>query len=87
MTVLVDSKATGITREQYEGNAAVLIDKLRAEPGFIAHYSWEEDGGMRVVEVWESAEQATAWFENNVKPRIPVDISPQNHELVKMVTP
>ena len=86
MAVLTKSLVTGMTREQYEGIAAVLIDKLKAAPGFIAHYAWEYEGGMTVVEVWESAEQHDDWFDNNVKPHLPVEVSPEKHELANKVT-
>lgn len=86
MAVLVKNKVTGLTREQYEGIAAVLVDKLKATPGFIAHYAWEKEDGMTVVEVWESAEQHDAWFDNNVRPNLPVEVTPEKHELVNKVT-
>lgn len=85
MAVLTKSLVSGMTREQYEGIAAVLIAKLKAAPGFIAHYAWEQ-GGMTVVEIWESAEQHDDWFDNNVKPHLPVEVSPEKHELVNKVT-
>ena len=86
MAVLTNSLVTGMTREQYEGIAAVLIDKLKATPGFIAHYAWETEGGMTVVEIWETAEQHDAWFENYVKPHLPVEVNPEKHDLVNKVT-
>jgi heme-degrading monooxygenase HmoA len=86
MAVLTKSLVPGMTREQYEGIAAVLIDKLKAAPGFIAHYAWEHEGGMTVVEVWESAEQGDDWLDNYVKPHLPVEVSPEKHELANMVT-
>lgn len=39
MTVLVQNLVPGLTREQYEGIAAALRDKLMATPGFNAHYA------------------------------------------------
>lgn len=86
MAVLTKSLVTGMTREQYEGIATVLIDKLKATPGFIAHYAWEHEGGMTVVEIWENGEQHDAWFENNVKPHLSVEVSPEKHELANKVT-
>ncbi|MEV7649279.1 antibiotic biosynthesis monooxygenase [Arthrobacter sp. NPDC089319] len=86
MVVLTKSHVTDLTREQYEGLAAVLTDKLKAAPGFIAHYAWEHEDGMSVVEIWDSDEQHDAWFENNVKPNLPVQVIPEKHELVNKVT-
>jgi heme-degrading monooxygenase HmoA len=87
MTILTNSTVTGMTREQYERTAAVLTDKLKATPGFIAHYAWEQDGGIRVVEIWESAEQHDDWFNNSVKPNLPVEVTPEKHELMNKVAP
>lgn len=86
MAVLTNSHVTGLTREQYEGIAADLTDKLKAAPGFIAHYAWEQEGGMSVVEIWDSQEQHDAWFDNNVKPNLPVQVIPEKHELANKVT-
>lgn len=86
MAVLTSSSVTGLTREQYEEIAAVLTDKLKAAPGFIAHYAWESENGMDVVEIWESAEQHDVWFDNNVRPNLPTEVSPKKHELVNKVT-
>ena len=86
MAVLVKNTVTGLTREQYEGIAAVLIDKLKATPGFIAHYAWADEGGVTVVEIWDSAEQHDDWFDNNVRPNLPVEVNPEKHELVNKVT-
>jgi hypothetical protein len=41
---------------------------------------------MTVVEIWESAEQHDAWFDNNVRPNLPVEVNPEKHELVNVVT-
>lgn len=87
MTVLVHTQSVDLTRGQYEAAAAALIEKLRAQPGFIAHYAWEEGNSMHVAEIWETAEQHNAWFDNNVKPNLPVEVNPQPHKLVNMATP
>jgi heme-degrading monooxygenase HmoA len=86
MAVLAKSTVTGLTREQYEEIAAVLTDKLRAAPGFLAHYAWESENGMGVVEIWESTEQHDAWFDNNVRPHLPAGADQEKHELVNKVT-
>lgn len=85
MTVLVQNLVPGLTREQYEGIAAALRDKLAATPGFKAHYAYESDDGMTVVEIWEAAAQHDSWFDNNVRPNLPVEITPMKHELVNAV--
>jgi len=75
MSVLTSSSVTGLTRKQYDEIAAILTDRLKAAPGFIAHYAWEDDAGMRVVEVWESAQLHDDWFNNNVRPHLPTEVT------------
>jgi heme-degrading monooxygenase HmoA len=86
MTILVNSLVPGLTREQYEAIAANLIDRLKAAPGFIAHYACERQDGVNVVEIWESAEQHDAWFNESVKPNLPVEVTPEKNELMNKVT-
>ncbi|WP_346960312.1 antibiotic biosynthesis monooxygenase [uncultured Arthrobacter sp.] len=86
MSVLVNNIVTGLTREQYAEIAAALSDRLKAAPGFRAHYAWENEGGMTVVEIWDSASQHDDWFDNNVRPHLPMEVTPEKHELVNKVT-
>jgi len=86
MAVLIKTEVTGVSRGKYDELAAVLIDKLKATPGFIAHYAWEHDNTMAVVEIWESADQHDEWFNNNVRPNLPQEVHPEKHELVNKVT-
>ena len=86
MAVLVTSRVPGLSPEQYAELAATLTDKLKAAPGFIAHYAWHSSAGMNVVEVWESTEQHDDWFGNNVRPHLPGTASQEQHELVNQVT-
>ena len=85
MAILTNSLIPGLTREQYEEIAATLIDKLKASPGFIAHYAWEREEGVNVVEIWESAEQHDTWFNESVRPNLPVEVTPEKNELLNMV--
>ena len=56
---------TGATPEQYEQVRSKLgLDEDSAPPGAHIHVAaMREDGTIRVVEVWESREQAEAWGE------------------------
>ncbi len=85
MTVLVHNFVPGLTREQYEGIANALRDKLISAPGFNAHYAYESEGGMTVVEIWEAATHHDAWFVNNVRPNLP-EVTQEKQELAKMIT-
>lgn len=86
MAVLVQNLVPGMTREQYEGIASTLIDKIKAVPGFLAHYAYEDDGGITVVEIWEEAAQHDEWFNNYVRPNLTVEVIPVKHELANRVT-
>ena len=44
-----------------------------AADGFVAHYGVVEDGGITVVEIWDSIDQHDAWFNEVVKPHLPPD--------------
>ena len=47
---------------------------LRVEAdGFVAHYAIVEDGGITVIEIWDSIDQHDAWFNEVVKPHLPPD--------------
>ena len=41
--------------------------------GFVAHYAIVEDGGITVIEIWDSIDQHHAWFNEVVKPHLPPD--------------
>ena len=43
--------------------------------GLHAHAYYEDADGFVVDEVWETQEQHDAWFEANVKPNVPVEIT------------
>lgn len=79
MAVTIYGDVPGQTREGYEETIRVLGDLLKGAPGFIMHYGHPIEGGWRVVEVWESAEDAAAWFAKYVRPNLPADIKPKRH--------
>jgi heme-degrading monooxygenase HmoA len=86
MAILTYSTVSGLKREQYDQIAAALMDKLKATPGFIAHYAWEHEDGINVVEIWDTAEQHDGWFNTIVRPHLPVEVTPRKHELINTVT-
>jgi heme-degrading monooxygenase HmoA len=86
MATLTYNTVSGLKREQYDQIVAALVDKLKAAPGFIAHYAYEYEGGINVVEIWDSAEQHDDWFDNNVRPHLTVEVTPEKHELINKVT-
>ena len=74
MPVLIRHRAP-MTRAQYDESAPVLIEMLKKQPGFVVHVAYEDASGFVVAEVWETQEQHDTWFDANVKPNIPVEIT------------
>ena len=56
-------------------NPAPLIEKLKQQPGFLLHVSFEDAQGFAVAELWETKEQHDDWFDANVKPNVPAEIT------------
>ena len=78
MAVLMIGEVPNLTEEIYGGMIGQLEPSLHSADGFISHAGGPSpSGGWRVVETWESEEQATAWFETNVRPNLPAGIVPE----------
>ncbi len=60
---------------QYDETAPTLVELIKKQPGFLLHVSYEDAGGFVVAEVWETKEQHDAWFDENVKPNVPFEIT------------
>lgn len=77
MPVLMIGEVPNLTEEAYGGIVGRLMPLMRARKGFISHAGGPNvGGGWRVVEVWESEEDARSWFEENVRPNLPPDVVP-----------
>jgi heme-degrading monooxygenase HmoA len=72
MTTLKRHHAPDMPPEVYDqANASVAESELDAD-GFVAHYGFvEDDGGITVIEIWESKAQHDKWFEPTVRPLLP----------------
>jgi heme-degrading monooxygenase HmoA len=82
MAVLIRNRVEGMTAALYDEIAPPLLEKLKTQPGFVLHVSYEAAGsGFTVAEIWESQEQHAHWFENNVKPNLPGNVT---HEVVEL---
>jgi hypothetical protein len=82
MAVLIRNRVEGMTPALYDEIAPPLIEKIKTQPGFVLHVSYEAAGtGFTVAEIWESREQHAQWFENNVKPNLPGDVT---HEIIEL---
>ncbi len=75
MAVLIRHRPAGLGPAQYDEIAPPLIQKLKTQPGFVLHVSFEDAQGFCVAEVWETKEQHDTWFNENVKPNVPTEIT------------
>lgn len=73
MTVLKQHHAPGMPAEVYDQVAAGAMPSQSKADGFVAHYAIVEDGGITVIEIWDSIAQHDAWFNEVVKPHLPPD--------------
>ena len=73
MTVLKQHHAPGMPAEVYDQVAAGAMPSQSKADGFVAHYAIVEDGGITVIEIWDSIDQHDAWFNEVVKPHLPPD--------------
>ncbi len=74
MTTLKRHHVPGMPPETYDEIAASVADSQAAAPGFIAHYGVVEDGGITVIELWDSQAQHDTWFDANVRANLPPDV-------------
>lgn len=86
MAVLIRHRAP-MSTAQYDEMAPPLVAQLKQAPGFVFHVSYEDAGGFVVAEVWETQEQHDAWFDANVTPNIPFEISQEVVDLHSVHTP
>lgn len=77
MPVLVTAEIAGQTQQGYEGMLAGLGTVLKQAPGFVMHSAHPVDGGWRVLEIWESKEEANRFFAEFVAPNLPAGIRPR----------
>lgn len=73
MTVLKQHHAPGMPPEAYDQVASEAMPSQKTADGFVAHYAIVEDGGITVIEIWDSIDQHDAWFNVVVKPHLPPD--------------
>lgn len=88
MAVMIISEVSNQTMRGYDDMLALVGDALRQTSGFLMHMSHPVDTGWRVVEVWNSIEEATRFFTVCIAPNLPDGIRPKLsfhplHSLVK----
>jgi hypothetical protein len=62
MAIAMMVEIPGMTQEQYEAAAAIINQGGPQVGGALVHAAGLFDGGCRVIEVWESQEQADAFY-------------------------
>jgi len=77
MAVIMTSEIAGQTLQGYDGLFAVVSPALQQAKGFVLHVSHPLDGGWRVVEIWESREDAARFFATTLAPHLPEGIRPK----------
>jgi hypothetical protein len=77
MAILMVSEVSGQTPAGYDGMLATVSPALKAAPGFVMHASHPVEGGWRVVEVWNSREEAVRFFAATIAPNLPKGIHPK----------
>jgi heme-degrading monooxygenase HmoA len=86
MAVLIRHRAA-MSPGQYDESAPPLTALIVQQPGFLFHVSYEDAQGFVVAEVWETQEQHDAWFEANVKPNVPFEITQEVIDLHSVIKP
>ena len=86
MSVLIRHHAA-MSAAQYDESAPPLIEQLKKQPGLLVHVSYEGPDGLVVAEVWETKEQHDTWFDANVKPNVPFEITQEVIDLHSVYTP
>ena len=88
MPVLMIADVEGQTPEVYDGMLAQLAEPMRRAKGFISHLAGPNGNGWRIIEVWETKEDATKFFAEAVHPYLPPGVKPRRaiHEVHALVT-
>jgi hypothetical protein len=81
MAVLITAVVPGQTEDGYDEAMQILRPLLNDAQGFIAHGAGMSPEGWRVFEVWESQEQATAFFATHIRPNLPPGVTPKRNYL------
>ena len=77
MPVMMTSEVSGQSSQGYDAMLALVGDALRQAPGFIVHASYPTEAGWRIVELWNSQEDASRFFAAHIAPRLPDGIRPK----------
>jgi hypothetical protein len=83
MACLVIAHVEGVTAEMHDGMLRMLEEPVRNAKGFLGHLGGPNEGAFRVLEIWETKEDAVSFFAAFVRPNLPPGVRPQRtyHEL------
>ena len=90
MAILITTEVQNQTKEGYDGMMLILESAVKKVKSFIMHAAYANaEGGWRVIEVWESANDSNQFFAKFVHPNLPPGIKPKRsfhdlHSLVKV---
>jgi ketosteroid isomerase-like protein len=77
MPVMMISEVSGQTPQGYDAMLALVGGALRQAPGFVMHMAHPTGIGWRIVEVWQSKEDATRFFTTHIAPNLPDGVRPK----------
>jgi hypothetical protein len=77
LAVMMISDVRGQTQDGYDALLAKVSPTLRSAQGFMMHASHPIDGGWRVVEIWQSREDAGRFYATAIAPHLPKGIQPK----------
>jgi hypothetical protein len=81
MPVLITALVPGQTQEGYDAAMTAIRPLLEKEKGFIAHGAGPSPDGWRVFEIWDTQEEATAFFAMHIHPHLPPGVTPKRSYL------
>jgi hypothetical protein len=70
MAIVMQMTWKGVTPDQYDAAQREVGWETEAPTGGISHLAWFEDGALRVVDAWESAEQFQTFVDTRLMPGV-----------------
>ena len=77
MAIMMISDVDGQTPQGYDGLLAKVGPALKSAQGFVLHASHPTDSGWRVVEFWETRDDAARFYATTIAPHLPEGIRPK----------
>jgi hypothetical protein len=74
-----------LSRAQYDEVSPRLVELVKKQPGFIVPIAFEDAQGFCVAELWKTQEQHDRFFDENIAPNVPAEISQEVIEIHNLV--